>query len=143
VACTVLHCTAHRALVSALVYTYDVTCRQHLPDDPVRLLSRTALANQFTDVDFTYPSERQKQVLYGLSFVVEPRTKVAFVGKAGCGKSTSVTLMQRFYNASKGCVLYTTPTVLCCVPLKVQPESSSVEGWVALHTALSLWMGYR
>jgi ATP-binding cassette subfamily B (MDR/TAP) protein 1 len=54
---------------------------------------------EFRGVDFTYPSERQKQVLHGLSFVVEPRTKVAFVGKAGCGKSTSVTLVQRFYDA--------------------------------------------
>ena len=45
-----------------------------------------------------------RQVLRGLSFVVEPRTKVAFVGKAGCGKSTSVTLVQRFYNASKGSI---------------------------------------
>eukprot|EP01044_Picomonas_judraskeda_P027399 COSAG03_NODE_8691_length_779_cov_1.070588_2_plen_97_part_01 len=52
---------------------------------------------EFREVDFTYPSERQKQVLFGLSFTVEPQTKVAFVGKAGCGKSTSVTLIQRFY----------------------------------------------
>lgn len=51
------------------------------------------------------PSERQKQVLHGLSFTVEPRTKVAFVGKAGCGKSTSVTLIQRFYDCSKGRIL--------------------------------------
>lgn len=60
---------------------------------------------EFRDVDFTYPSERQKQVLFGLSFTVEPQTKVAFVGKAGCGKSTSVTLIQRFYNADKGTVM--------------------------------------
>jgi ABC-type multidrug transport system fused ATPase/permease subunit len=60
---------------------------------------------EFRGVDFTYPSERQKQVLHGLSFVVEPRTKVAFVGKAGCGKSTSVTLIQRFYNATAGAIL--------------------------------------
>ena len=50
-------------------------------------------------------SERQKQVLHGLSFSIEPRTKVAFVGKAGCGKSTSVTLIQRFYDVAKGKVL--------------------------------------
>jgi ABC-type multidrug transport system fused ATPase/permease subunit len=60
---------------------------------------------EFADVDFTYPSERQKQVLFGLSFSVEPCTKVAFCGKAGCGKSTSVTLIQRFYNAAKGQIL--------------------------------------
>ena len=59
---------------------------------------------KFDSVEFTYPSERQKQVLRGLSFVVEPRTKVALVGKAGCGKSTSVTLLQRFYDAGAGSV---------------------------------------
>ena len=31
--------------------------------------------------------------------------QVAFVGKAGCGKSTSVTLIQRFYDVSAGRVL--------------------------------------
>ena len=67
---------------------------------PERLSGRI----EFTDVDFTYPSERQKQVLYRLSFVVEPRTKIAFVGKAGCGKSTCVTLLQRFYNPSHGTI---------------------------------------
>lgn len=46
----------------------------------------------------------QKQVLYRLNFVVEPRTKVAFVGKAGCGKSTCVTLLQRFYNPTHGTI---------------------------------------
>eukprot|EP01052_Picozoa_sp_SAG31_P023396 SAG31_NODE_1926_length_6892_cov_3.588105_4_plen_76_part_00 len=45
------------------------------------------------------------KVLHGLSFEVKPQTKVAFVGKAGCGKSTSVTLIQRFYNVSKGSIL--------------------------------------
>eukprot|EP01048_Picozoa_sp_COSAG05_P013909 COSAG05_NODE_1527_length_4634_cov_4.068137_1_plen_456_part_00 len=74
------------------------------PENPSLMLAPLKFNGriEFKDVDFTYPSERQKQVLFGLSFVVEPRTKVAFVGKAGCGKSTSVTLMQRFYNATKG-----------------------------------------
>ena len=32
---------------------------------------------EFDNVDFTYPSERQKQVLHGLTFTVEPQTKVS------------------------------------------------------------------
>eukprot|EP01048_Picozoa_sp_COSAG05_P011689 COSAG05_NODE_1119_length_5816_cov_7.262375_5_plen_258_part_00 len=60
---------------------------------------------EFKNVDFTYPSEKQKQVLKDLSVVIEPRTKVALVGKAGCGKSTSVTLLQRFYNVNTGSIL--------------------------------------
>ena len=56
----------------------------------------------FTDVHFAYPTEKQKKVLNGLSFTVEPGQKVALVGKAGCGKSTAITLVQRFYDCSAG-----------------------------------------
>jgi len=57
---------------------------------------------EFKDVTFSYPKERQKCVLNGLSFTAEPGQKVAFVGKAGCGKSTSMDLLQRFYNRTGG-----------------------------------------
>ena len=52
-------------------------------------------AIEFQEVDWSHPSERQKQVLRGLSFKIEPGQKVAFVGKTGCGKSSSVALLQR------------------------------------------------
>ena len=48
-------------------------------------------------VDFTYPTEPSKQVLHDLSFTVKPGQKVAFVGSTGCGKSTSIRLIERFY----------------------------------------------
>lgn len=57
---------------------------------------------EFKDVTFSYPKERQKMILNGLSFTAEPGQKVAFVGKAGCGKSTSMDLLQRFYNRTGG-----------------------------------------
>ena len=47
-------------------------------------------------------AETQKPVLNGLSFTVEPGQKVALVGKAGCGKSTAITLVQRFYDCTAG-----------------------------------------
>ena len=49
---------------------------------------------EFRAVTFSYPTERQKRVLNSLSFVAEPGQKVAFVGKAGCGKSTAMDLLQ-------------------------------------------------
>lgn len=77
------------------------------PEHPASELRPTRFEGkiEFQSVDFTYPSERQKQVLRQLSFVAEPRTKVALVGKAGCGKSTTVLLLQRFYNPSSGSIL--------------------------------------
>jgi len=59
----------------------------------------------FEDVHFAYPTEKQKRVLNGMSFEVNPGTKVALVGKAGCGKSTAISLVQRFYDPLQGRVL--------------------------------------
>ena len=58
----------------------------------------------FENVHFAYPAEKQKKVLQGLSLTVEPGQKVALVGKAGCGKSTAITLMQRFYDPGAGTI---------------------------------------
>ena len=41
-------------------------------------------------MDFTFPSEPQKQILHKLSFVADAGSKVAFVGATGCGKSTQL-----------------------------------------------------
>ncbi len=59
----------------------------------------------FNDVNFTYPTEKQKPVLKGFSFEVRPGQKVACVGKAGCGKSTSIGLLQRLYEPDSGSII--------------------------------------
>jgi ABC-type multidrug transport system fused ATPase/permease subunit len=59
----------------------------------------------FDKVKFTYPTEKQKPVLKGFSFEVKPGQKVACVGRAGCGKSTSVGLLQRLYEPDAGRIL--------------------------------------
>ena len=42
------------------------------------------------------------QILRGVSFTVRPGQTVALVGSSGCGKSTCVQLIQRFYDPSQG-----------------------------------------
>lgn len=56
---------------------------------------------EFRNVHFKYES-RDKEALCGLSFVVEPNTTVAIVGESGCGKSTILQLIERFYDVSSG-----------------------------------------
>jgi len=58
----------------------------------------------FKDVDFTYPSEPQKQILYKLSFELKPGERVAFVGTTGCGKSSAIKLIERFYSPQAGSI---------------------------------------
>ncbi|KAM9305687.1 bile salt export pump-like [Gastrophryne carolinensis] len=60
---------------------------------------------EFIDCKFTYPTRPDIQVLNGLNVSVKPGQTLAFVGSSGCGKSTSVQLLERFYDPDKGKVL--------------------------------------
>jgi len=60
----------------------------------------------FQDVHFTYPSRPDQPILRGLSFSLKPGQTLAFVGQSGCGKSTSVALLERFYDPSSGIVSF-------------------------------------
>lgn len=57
---------------------------------------------EFSDVKFAYLPERP--ILQGISFSVEPGTKVAVVGPSGAGKSTLSRLLFRFYDVDEGAV---------------------------------------
>ena len=61
---------------------------------------------RFSAVNFRYPSRPDVQVLNGLDIVVEPGNTVALVGSSGCGKSTTVSLIERFYDPEGGEVVY-------------------------------------
>uniref|UniRef100_A0A4W5QSK9 ATP-binding cassette, sub-family B (MDR/TAP), member 11a n=1 Tax=Hucho hucho TaxID=62062 RepID=A0A4W5QSK9_9TELE len=54
---------------------------------------------------FTYPTRTDIQVLHGLLVSLKPGQTLAFVGSSGCGKSTSVQLLERFYDPDEGRVL--------------------------------------
>lgn len=60
---------------------------------------------EFKDVWFRYPTRKQDFVLKGLSLVINPEENVALVGESGCGKSTFVNLLMRFYDIDHGEIL--------------------------------------
>uniref|UniRef100_A0A8C4ILY0 ATP-binding cassette, sub-family B (MDR/TAP), member 11a n=1 Tax=Dicentrarchus labrax TaxID=13489 RepID=A0A8C4ILY0_DICLA len=60
---------------------------------------------QFLNCKFTYPTRPDIQVLNDLVVSVKPGQTLAFVGSSGCGKSTSVQLLERFYDPDEGQVL--------------------------------------
>ena len=57
---------------------------------------------RFQDVNFAY--DNRKQLLQGVSFVVKPGSKIAFVGETGSGKSTLLKLLFRFYDVKEGSI---------------------------------------
>uniref|UniRef100_A0A8C7A663 ATP binding cassette subfamily B member 1 n=1 Tax=Neovison vison TaxID=452646 RepID=A0A8C7A663_NEOVI len=59
---------------------------------------------EFKNVHFSYPSRKEVKILKGLNLTVESGQTVALVGNSGCGKSTTVQLMQRLYDPTDGTV---------------------------------------
>uniref|UniRef100_A0A6Q2XFI5 ABC-type xenobiotic transporter n=1 Tax=Esox lucius TaxID=8010 RepID=A0A6Q2XFI5_ESOLU len=60
---------------------------------------------EFRGIHFAYPTRQNVKVLQGLNVSVGPGQTLALVGESGCGKSTSVQLLERFYNPAEGQVL--------------------------------------
>uniref|UniRef100_A0A0N5AM76 Multidrug resistance protein 1 n=1 Tax=Syphacia muris TaxID=451379 RepID=A0A0N5AM76_9BILA len=59
-------------------------------------------AISFKNVEFSYPIRKNIKILDKISFNIEAGKKVALVGTSGCGKSTSVNLLLRFYDPDNG-----------------------------------------
>ncbi|KAM4702863.1 ATP-dependent translocase ABCB1-like [Rhinophrynus dorsalis] len=57
---------------------------------------------EFKDVKFVYPTRPKVQVLQGLNVKVSKGQTLALVGSSGCGKSTSIQLLERFYDPLDG-----------------------------------------
>uniref|UniRef100_F7E6I9 Phosphatidylcholine translocator ABCB4 n=1 Tax=Ornithorhynchus anatinus TaxID=9258 RepID=F7E6I9_ORNAN len=59
---------------------------------------------EFKNVHFSYPSRKEVQILKGLNLKVNSGQTVALVGNSGCGKSTTVQLIQRLYDPIVGSI---------------------------------------
>ncbi|AIQ63582.1 multidrug ABC transporter ATP-binding protein [Paenibacillus stellifer] len=66
--------------------------------------SKLAGEVEFRNVSFKYP-DAEDYVLKDISFTAKKGETVAFIGSTGCGKSTVVNLIPRFYDATEGEVL--------------------------------------
>ena len=59
---------------------------------------------EFRDISFTYP-EADRPALSNVSLTIRNGETVAVVGRNGCGKTTLISLLTRFYDPDSGCVL--------------------------------------
>jgi len=58
----------------------------------------------FKDINFSYPTRPDVQVLKNLSFDLKKGQTLALVGKSGSGKSTVASLLMRFYGTDSGSI---------------------------------------
>ncbi|CAF3676748.1 unnamed protein product, partial [Rotaria sordida] len=57
---------------------------------------------EFKNVDFSYPSRRDVSVLRNFTLIARVGQTTALVGSSGCGKSTCISLLLRYYEPSSG-----------------------------------------
>lgn len=76
------------------------------PDTPVgeKGASEKGLVVSCEEIDFAYPHRPKLQVLRGIDIGIESGKMVALVGASGCGKSTMIALLERFYDPKSGLI---------------------------------------
>ena len=70
-------------------------------DATTELVSRGGKVD-IRNVAFSY--DKSKRLIEGFSFHAEPGTKTAIVGPTGCGKTTFINLLMRFYDTDAGSI---------------------------------------
>ena len=60
----------------------------------------------FTDVELRYPQRPTHTAIRNLNLTIKENMTVAFCGTSGSGKSTTLSLLQRFYDPCKGTITY-------------------------------------
>ncbi|BFZ23923.1 hypothetical protein BsWGS_26962 [Bradybaena similaris] len=75
------------------VYSADGVIKSHISGDI-----------QLKDVQFSYPTRPEVEILKGVNLHVKPGQTAALVGMSGCGKSTVVSLIQRYYDPTGGAI---------------------------------------
>lgn len=80
---------------------------------------------EFNEVCFRYPT-RNDNAVDKLSFVIEPGETVAFVGESGCGKSTTLQLIQRLYDITSGAILLDGIDIRTINPLSLRSQIAIV-----------------
>ncbi|KAF7619944.1 ATP-binding cassette multidrug transport protein [Aspergillus flavus] len=66
--------------------------------------SNNCQAIDFQGIQFSYPLAPDTRILKGVSFNIRKGQFVALVGASGCGKSTMISLLERFYDPTHGTI---------------------------------------
>jgi ATP-binding cassette subfamily B protein len=95
-----------RASVSAdrVAEVLETATHIHDPKEPKKFPAPFKGLVEFRNVSFRYPGA-DEDILHDISFTAKPGQTTAFIGSTGSGKSTIISLLPRFYEATGGSIL--------------------------------------
>ena len=93
-----------RAMASVGRVTEILECKIDIVDGNAKEGLETETKIEFKDVCFAYPKSKNN-VLSNINFKINKGETIAIVGSTGCGKSTLVGLLVRFYDVCSGQIL--------------------------------------
>lgn len=88
---------------ASLRRVFELIDEEELANNENQLLPISEGAVEFNNVSFSYTKD--KPLIENLNINVKPGMKVAIVGPTGCGKTTLINLLMRFYDISGGEIL--------------------------------------
>lgn len=101
-----------------------------------------------TDLHFAYPQRPKRKILRGIDAEIQPGQFAAFVGASGCGKTTMIALLERFYDPISGTLFVDGHDITTVCPRKyrrdialVQQEPTLYQGSIRENIAMGLESG--
>ncbi len=81
---------------------FDIKPEIHEKENALIFSGKEDVRIAFQNVNFRYDKIASEYILKDISFSIEPEEKVALIGSSGCGKSTIINLLARFYDIDSG-----------------------------------------
>lgn len=102
---TMIFQTASRGIASKKRVMEIINCEPAIKSGTYNKETAVKGKVEFKNVSFAYPGMDNENVIENFNLVINPGETIGILGATGCGKSSLVNLMPRFYDVTKGEVL--------------------------------------
>lgn len=97
--------TASRGIASGRRINEVLACEPSIKDGSFNTTTSIKGKIEFKNVTFAYPLTGDKKILDNINLVINPGETIGILGETGCGKTSLINLIPRFYDVCEGSVL--------------------------------------